>query len=83
MSQDFDFNACLILESWVVFNNFHSNIISSLMVEAFKSLSEAALAEFFDNFKSVSEMIFQYDFIVASIIIIASIIVFKQAGFDL
>lgn len=76
MSQNFNFDSSLILKSRVVFNDLNSNAFSVFMIDSFKSLSEASLTKFFNYLKSISKMVFEYDFVVASFVVEPSVVFF-------
>lgn len=65
-----------MLKSLFVPDHFESNELLLLVVKTFNSLAKAATTKFIYNLKSVAEMVANYNVIVATVVIIAIIILF-------
>lgn len=74
MSEDFNFNSCLVLEARIILNNLNSNFFSILMIKSLVCLTKTSSTEPVEDLKSVPKMIIDDDFIVASIVVIATVV---------
>lgn len=83
VQQDFQLNACLVLELFLVPDNFDGDDLVCLVVYAFKCLAERALAKEVKDFEAVSDVVLEDDVVVAALIVIAAIELVVLAPLDL
>jgi hypothetical protein len=73
--QNSEFYSCLILKPFLVANNLDSHHLVFFMVKTFKGLPKTATANFVDDFISESQLVFQYNLVIPSVIIITEIMI--------
>ena len=71
-----------MLESLLVPDHFNGHHLLSFVIETFQSLTETSRPQLIKHLKSVSQMVFHYDLIVASLVIVTIIVPQKRLGLD-
>ena len=73
VEKDFELNACLVLELFLVPDNLDCNNLVGLVINTFECLAERAFAEEVKDFEAVSDVVLENDVVVATLIVIATI----------
>lgn len=73
----------LVLESFLIPDNFNGNHLLLFVIKAFESLAKASAAQLVKHLISVGQLILHNDLIVSSLIIVAKIVVVERRTFNL
>jgi hypothetical protein len=72
--QNVKLDACLMLVSLLIFDDFDGHDLSCFMVEAPQSLAKATLSDEVDHFESVVDVILQHYVVVTILVIVATVV---------
>ena len=71
--KNFEFYACLVLIFLFIFDYFNCYCFLCFVIKAFESLSKRSSSNEFENFISITYMVFENNFIVSFLIIISKV----------
>ena len=74
--QDLELDSCLIVVLLLVFDDFESNMLLCLVVEALHSHAKAAPSKVLHDLVAVRDVVFQHDSVVALRVIVPAVVVF-------